>query len=219
MLKKINKRYIIQVPDNVSIIYYKQKQLLIIIGPLKRSLIKLDVKIMIEKKLNQIKVSSESFSGISNKIKKKIKAIQGITVAKIKQSILEATGKFYRNLTFVGVGYRAFEVNNFNSQLFMLKLGFSHLLYFRVYPNFKINCQKFTKLFISGNFYQETTQLASKIRLCKKPEPYKGKGIRHSEEYIKLKKGKVAWSYKSRICEEFDQPFHLLFRKFGHHSW
>jgi large subunit ribosomal protein L6 len=151
---------------------------------------KLEVQLFLNHNLNKIKVSSLPFSGISNVKRKTIKATQGTTVATIKQLILETTGKFYKNLQFIGVGYRAFSVNNFNNTLFMLKLGFSHLIYFKVPKNSKVECQKFTRLFISGLTQQNTSLLTSTIRDCKKPEPYKGKGILYKDEKIILKKGK-----------------------------
>jgi large subunit ribosomal protein L6 len=94
-------------------------------------------------------------------------------------------------LKFVGVGYRAIPVDGFRNKLFMLKLGYSHLIYFKVPDNFEIACfKKFTNLFIAGDFYQPVSQIASLIRVCKPPEPYKGKGILYVNEHIKLKQGK-----------------------------
>ena len=187
---KILKRYTVQIPKYVSVLYCEKKRLVTFTGPLRRSSFKLKVKLFINSNSDRIKVSTLPFSGISNITLKKIKAIQGTTVAKIKQLILKTTGKFYQNLIFVGVGYRAFSVDNFSNKVFMLKLGLSHLLYLKVPEDSKIECQKFTNLFISGDSYQKTTQLTAIIRELKKPEPYKGKGILYKDEKIKLKEGK-----------------------------
>ena len=103
---------------------------------------------------------------------------------------METTGSFYYNLVFVGVGYRAFPMDNYEGSVFMLKLGLSHFIYFRVPEASKIECQKFTRLFISGQSLEHTTQLVATIRGFKRPEPYKGKGILFKGEKIKLKEGK-----------------------------
>lgn len=137
-----------------------------------------------------LKVSDVPFSQISNDKMKKIKAVQGTTLALIKQLSIETSAIIYQKLQFVGVGYRAFQVNGFENKLLLFKLGYSHPLYFRISKKLRIFCLKLTKLFISGQSYQTVNQTAALIRSYKKPEPYKGKGILYVNEKIELKEGK-----------------------------
>ena len=74
--------------------------------------------------------------------------------------------------------------------LLHFKLGYSHSIYFKIPKNLKIFCLKANKLFIIGNSYQFVTQTAALIRSCKVPEPYKGKGVRYSDEYVLRKQAK-----------------------------
>lgn len=189
-MQNTKKKYIIKIPSHISILYSNNKQILNIIGPLKKKSLKLKVKISISNYEKTLTISSLAFSKISNNEKKKLKAIQGTTVALIKQSILETSSILYQKLKLVGIGYRVFENEDFKGKLLLLKLGYSHSIYFKIPNKLKIFCLKSTKLFIFGNSYQEISQTASVIRCYKKPEPYKGKGILYETEKIILKEGK-----------------------------
>ena len=181
---------IIKIPNNISVLYCAKKKVIIVIGPLKTKSLKLKIKILMSNKKKKIKISSSFFSKVSNNEKKKIKAIQGTTVALIKQLIVETSAKFYKKLKLIGVGYRVFNDENFKNKLLLFKLGYSHFIYFKIPVNLKIFCLKLTKLFIYGNSYKEITQIASIIRTYKAPDPYKGKGILYDNEKIVLKEGK-----------------------------
>lgn len=189
-MKNIPKKYSIKIPKNIYIIYSNRKKIITLAGVLSKKSLKLDVQLFIIKSKNIIKVSSLPFFKISNKNKKKMKNLQGTTVALIKQLIVETTVLFYQKLKFIGVGYRAFYVDNFKKKLLLFKIGYSHFLYFKVSNKITISCLKTTKLFIYGNSYQNVTRTASLIRSYKKPEPYKGKGILYEDEKIILKEGK-----------------------------
>ena len=186
----IIEKYSIKIPNDIKILYCNKKRVITLIGPFTKKSLILKVKILILKATKIIKISAVSLSKISNNQKKKIKTIQGTTVALIKKLITETSTVFYQKLKFVGVGYKAFKLENFKNKLVHLKLGYSHFIYFKIPDNLKIFCLKFTKLFIYGNSYQNITKTASLIRYYKKPEPYKGKGILYENEKIKLKEGK-----------------------------
>jgi large subunit ribosomal protein L6 len=186
----ISKKYTIIIPNNISIIYCTKKKIITFVGPTKKTSLKLPVQLFIEKNPTKIKVSSIPFSQLSNIKKKQIKSTQGTTVALLKQTLTESYNKFCKNLQFVGVGYRSFILEDFEEKLLLLKLGYSHFIYFKIPTNFKITCFKFTNLFIAGGKYQQVNQLAALVRICKPPEPYKGKGILYLNEQIKLKEGK-----------------------------
>jgi large subunit ribosomal protein L6 len=186
----MKKKSMIKIPKSITVLYSDEKKIITLIGPLKTRSLKLKVKLKVMDRINLIEVTSNPFVQISNNEKKKFKAIQGTTVALIKQLLIETSAIVYQKLKFVGVGYRAFKVDEFEDKLLMFKLGYSHSLYFKISSKLKIFCLKFTKLFIYGNSYQDVTQMASLIRSYKKPEPYKGKGILYETEKITLKEGK-----------------------------
>lgn len=189
-MNSIRSKFIIKIPNNISAFYSEGKKIITLRGPLGQKSIKLEVKIIVLKEKNIIKVSSEVFSKVSNNRRKKIKAIQGTTTALIKQAIMEVSSIFYQKLKFVGVGYRVFDVDNYKNKLLLFRLGYSHPIYFRIPSKINIFCLKLTKLFVFGNSYQDVTQTAATIRSNKTPEPYKGKGILYENEKVVLKEGK-----------------------------
>lgn len=190
MKSTIKKKYSIKIPKNNIVLYCSKKNILTIIGPLDKKSLKLKLNIEIVENKKIIKVMSTSLIDLSNNERKNINALRGTTVALIKQLILETSSVLYQKLKFVGVGYRAFEVQDFKDKLLLLKLGYSHSIFFKTPKDLTIFCLKLTKLFIYGNSYQNITQTASILRSYKKPEPYKGKGILYTDEILKLKKGK-----------------------------
>lgn len=187
---KFKKRYIIQIPENITTLYCDKKNILTFIGPSQKKSLKLEVKVFLTKQLNYIIVTDLPVSVASNLSRKKVKRLQGTSVAKIRHVLIETTYTLYHRLNLVGVGYRVFPYDNFENQLYF-KLGYSHLIYFKVPKALSTHCQKFTKLFLFGDSsFESLTQTASQIRACKFPEPYKGKGILYAQEKLILKKGK-----------------------------
>lgn len=93
---------------------------------------------------------------------------------------------FYIKLQLVGIGYKV----SIEKDILILKLGFSHLVYFKIPSDIKIQILKSTLLSIHGIDYKYLTEIAHKIRSLKIPEPYKGKGIRYLNEIIIKKEGK-----------------------------
>lgn len=185
-----SKKHLIKIPKETIVIYCNKKKIITIIGPIKKKSLKLQVELRLFEKLNTIEVTPIPFSQLSNNQKKNIKAIQGTTVALIKQLLIETSSIFYQKLKFVGVGYRAFTANNFENQVLLFKLGYSHVIYFKIPESLEISALKFTKLFISGFSYKKITQTAALIQSYKYPEPYKGKGILYENQKIVLKEGK-----------------------------
>lgn len=93
---------------------------------------------------------------------------------------------YSKKLEIHGVGYRA----NLQGSNLVLTLGFSHEVKYTVPEGVTIAVEKQTELTVSGIDKQLVGQVAANIRGFKKPEPYKGKGIRYSDEYILRKEGK-----------------------------
>ena len=189
-MKNSKKKYSVKIPKNIKILYCDKKNLITFIGPLSTKSLNLKIKLLLIPSSNlivatSIPVDRKSAIGLKNS-----KKIQGTTIAKIKQILIEVTYVLSYKLNLVGVGYRAFSYEKSPNQMYF-KLGYSHLIYFKIPTGLTSNCLKFTKIFISGNkSYDLLTQTAAQIRSCKLPEPYKGKGILYDQETIVLKKGK-----------------------------
>ena len=93
---------------------------------------------------------------------------------------------FAQTLEINGVGYRA-AVQGKNLQL---QLGYSHDVIYPIPTGIDIKCEKPTIIIVSGSDKQKVGQVSAEIRGFRKPEPYKGKGIKYAEERIRRKEGK-----------------------------
>jgi len=189
-MKKLNKRYIIKIPLSISVFYCDKKDILLVKGVLGYRVLHLKTKITVSTTEKLIKVTNKSVSQISINAKKKMKSIQGTTVALIRQIFFEVTINICKKLKLLGVGYRVFLIEIVNIHFIHLKLGYSHSIYFKIPNSVLVKSHKSIKLFISGNSYNFVSQIAALIRRFKLPEPYKGKGVLYENEKIILKEGK-----------------------------
>lgn len=181
----------VKISSNIEVFYCKKRKIVIFKGPLNNSKsLKLHNQLEICYIKQKVVLANKNTKKCSNSEKKKIYTVKRTTISLIKQLLTETTALTYQKLKLVGVGYRVFPVENFEDQLVLLKLGYSHPIYFKIMPKTKIFCFKLTKLFIYGFSYKQITLTAAKIRLNKIPEPYKGKGILYESENIVLKEGK-----------------------------
>jgi large subunit ribosomal protein L6 len=109
------------------------------------------------------------------------------TTRSLLQNIVTGVDEgFTVNLEIVGVGYRAAVEG---SEL-VLQLGYSHEVRFPIPDGIKIACERPTAVAITGSDKQMVGQIAANIRAFRKPEPYKGKGIKYADEFILRKEGK-----------------------------
>jgi large subunit ribosomal protein L6 len=188
--KKLAKKKIIRIPNNIEVFYCDKKRIILFKGIIQQKSLKIHDFLQINFFNKKIELNINTHIKLSNLKKKKRKTIQNTTISLIKQLLIESTTIVYQKLKFIGVGYRASPVKDFETQLLVLKLGYSHSIYFRVPLKVKIFSLKFTTLFLASYSYQQLTLSASQIRLNKVPEPYKGKGILYDNEKIALKEGK-----------------------------
>ena len=183
---KLKKKHVIKLPEDIKVIYCSNKNILIFNKLSYKKFLKLDVKIILNSSKNLILVTDIPVTSG----KKNFKKLQGTTVANIKHLLIEISYILFVKLVLVGVGYRVFPYQKMDNQVYF-KLGYSHMVYFKVPLQFSIFCSKSIKIFLYGNSsYKELTQVASQIRSYKVPEIYKGKGILYYQEEVKLKKGK-----------------------------
>nr|YP_010516643.1 ribosomal protein L6 [Haslea pseudostrearia]UXN44186.1 ribosomal protein L6 [Haslea pseudostrearia] len=183
-------KYIVKIPNDTSILYCEKKRILTFLGPLERKSLKLKLKILINQEKKILKVSSLTFSPISNSERKQLRMLRGTTVALIKQLLTETSTLISQKLKLHGMGYRVSSEKIFNNDVLTFKLGHSHLVFFTMSNGLSASCLSKTKLCIFGNSYQDVTQIAAFIRSARKPEPYKGKGVLYDGETIVLKEGK-----------------------------
>ncbi len=152
-------------------------------GELERQLPK---KIRAEIKDKQILVSPAKEADFSDK---KIMALWGLSRALLANMVKGATDGYEKKLEIEGVGYRAFIQDN----KLTMSLGFSHTVQIEAPEGIEFKVEK-NVISILGADKESVGQTAASIRALKKPEPYKGKGIRYQGEVIKIKAGKKAVS-------------------------
>ena len=120
--------------------------------------------------------------------RKLARAKHGLNRALISNIVIGVTTGFEKILEIKGVGYRA----QVQGQKLQLQLGFSHPVIYEFPSNIEIEVRKNNQIAVKGIDKQLVGEVAVTIRNMRKPEPYKGKGIRYLGEYIKHKVGKTA---------------------------
>ena len=136
-----------------------------------------------------VKIEKNSLSVLRIAEDKASKAMHGTTRQLVFNAIEGVTNGFSKHLEIIGVGYNA---KSQNSRV-VLQLGFSHDIIFDLPEGIEAiaDGKKGDKLEIKGINKQIVGQVAAKIRSLRKPEPYKGKGIRYKDEYVRSKQGKT----------------------------
>ncbi len=117
---------------------------------------------------------------------RKSRAAWGMSRTLVANLVEGVTKGFERRMEISGVGYRA-AVQGKDLQL---SLGYSHDIRFPIPEGIKIECPKPTEIVVSGIDKQQVGQVAAEIRDYRRPEPYKGKGVKYADEYVFRKEGK-----------------------------
>ena len=117
---------------------------------------------------------------------KEARALWGTTRANLNNIVTGVTQGFERKLEITGVGYRA-AVQGKNLQL---ALGYSHDVVYPIPEGIAVATPKPTEIVVTGIDRKKVGQVAAEIRAYRPPEPYKGKGVRYSDEFIFRKEGK-----------------------------
>ena len=110
----------------------------------------------------------------------------GTTRALVNNMVTGVATGFTRNLEINGVGYRA----AVQGSTLNLQLGYSHDIAYPIPQEVRITCERPTAIRIIGADRQRVGQVAAEIRGYRPPEPYKGKGIKYADEFIRRKEGK-----------------------------
>lgn len=182
MMSNLGKHYI-KIPDSVKINFNINNNLLYIegkLGKLNKKISK-DIRLLYNIRRNILYIRPKSIGFYKNN-----KMFWGLNRSIIYNMIKGVNQGFTSKLIFIGIGYRA-KIENNN---LILKLGFSHLISYKIPKNIKITILKLNIISVFGYNKQLVHNISSLIRQLKKPEPYKGKGIRWLGENLRTKEGK-----------------------------
>jgi large subunit ribosomal protein L6 len=165
------------IPENVKV--YIEDGNILAEGPMGKLQSKMNKEIAVNIEGNKITVSA-------NNDNKSTIAFWGLQRNLVNNIILGVSKGFSKKLEMKGVGYRA----SLKGQSLELLLGYSHPINYDIPENIKITVDKQNNIEISGADKQMVGQTAAEIRSFRKPEPYKGKGVKYVGEYINRKEGK-----------------------------
>jgi large subunit ribosomal protein L6 len=134
----------------------------------------------------EVRVGADGIAVTPHKDMDRAAAMWGMSRTLVNNLVVGVTQGFQTKLEIQGVGYRAaVQGKNLN-----LQLGFSHDVAYPIPPGITITAEKPTMLTVAGMDKQLVGQVAAEIRAYRKPEPYKGKGVRYEGEYVRRKEGK-----------------------------
>ncbi len=170
-------KYPVEIPEKVDISLTEVK--VTVKGPLGELHHNINSDVKIEHNKNALQVLAANNS-------KQAKAMSG-TMRSLLANMVQGVAKgFEKKLTLVGVGYRAqMDGKNLN-----LNLGYSHSILHHIPQDIKVETPSATEILIKGIDKQKVGQVAAEVRAYRKPEPYKGKGVRYQGEYVRRKEGK-----------------------------
>ena len=167
----------INIPDNVQVSI--APELITVKGPLGELTQELKGDVKIENTESVL-----TFSAL--KETKHSKAMSGTLRALVNNMVIGVSAGFEKKLTLVGVGYRASaQVNKIN-----LELGFSHPISHQLPDGVTAQTPSQTEIVLKSSNKQVIGQVAAEIRAYRPPEPYKGKGVRYSDEHVVIKESK-----------------------------
>ena len=172
-------RKIINIPENVEI--KNENNNISVKGKLGELHYQFDKEMKIDIQDNAISVSRPSDQ-------KKYKELHGLTRSLINNMVVGVSDGYEKKLTLVGTGYTA---DASKGNFLILNVGYSHPVYVQKPEALSIETPQATEIVVKGIDKQLVGQFSARIREIRKPEPYKGKGIRYKDEYIRKKAGKT----------------------------
>ncbi len=177
-MSRIGKKPVV-IPDGVKIT--QEGNFLKIKGPKGELEQQIHPNISIEIVENQVNVTRPNDS-------KQNKSLHGLSRALVQNMVTGVTDTYKKTLDIVGVGYKA----ELKGKDLLLNIGYSHPIFLIPPEGVTLEIPTPTQIIISGIDKQLVGLVAAKIRAFRKPEPYKGKGIKYSDEHIVRKAGKTA---------------------------
>ena len=116
------------------------------------------------------------------------RAYHGLTRSLIQNMIVGVKDGYEKRLEIVGVGY----IGSVQGDVLSLRVGFANEIHKKIPVELNVTCPDQTHVVVTGCDKQKVGQFAAEVRAFRKPEPYKGKGIRYQGEQVKIKPGKTA---------------------------
>ena len=135
-----------------------------------------------------LNISDEFINVEYNEAVQQSVALAGTTRSIVNNMIIGVSQGFEKKLELIGVGYRA----KASGKLLELTLGFSHPIKYQLPPEVEVETPSQTEVVLKSHNKQILGQAAAEIRAFRPPEPYKGKGVRYSDEQVKRKEAKKA---------------------------
>jgi large subunit ribosomal protein L6 len=170
-------KFPIEVPKGVEVTLSTDQ--VMVKGPLGTLTQRLSSDIKLEREGDQLLCQVNNDSAQAN-------AMSGTIRALVANMVEGVTKGFERKLTLVGVGYRA----QAQGDKLNLALGFSHPVVHQMPKGVKVETPTQTEIILRGTDKQQVGQVAAEVRAYRSPEPYKGKGVRYSDETVVLKETK-----------------------------
>ena len=167
----------VELPSNVEVQLSHGE--IVVKGPLGTLTQSLSEQITVERVENRLQVKVANNSTAAN-------AMSGTVRALVANMVQGVTKGYEKKLTLVGVGYRA----QAQGDKLNLTLGFSHPVVHQMPKGIKVETPTQTEIMIKGIDKQVVGQVAAEVRAYRSPEPYKGKGVRYSDEKVVLKETK-----------------------------
>jgi len=137
-------------------------------------------------KLVEVNQEESSLTFAARNTEQSSNALAGTTRALLNNMVKGVSQGFEKKLTLVGVGYRA----QAQGKKLNLSLGFSHPVEYQVPEGISIETPSQTEIIVTGIDKQKVGQVAANIRAYRPPEPYKGKGVRYTDEHVVRKEAK-----------------------------
>jgi large subunit ribosomal protein L6 len=169
----------ITIPSDVTIT--REGDALHVTGPKGKTTVSIHPRISVEMDAKTITVNR-------NGNDKDARSLHGLMRVLIQNAILGITHGFTKRLELHGIGYRA----QTDGQKLTISVGFTHPVIIDAPKEISFTVEKNTLISVSGMDKQQVGQVAANIRSVRKPEPYKGKGIRYEGELVRRKAGKAA---------------------------
>ncbi len=168
---------ILDIPENVTVTV--NGNMVHVSGPKGELSTQINEHITVKQEGNKLTVARESDN---------FKKFHGTANANINNMLIGVTNGYEKQLEIIGVGYRfALKGNDL-----VVTAGYSHPVEVNIPTGITVECQSNTEITIKGIDKQKVGEFAANIRKIRKPEPYKGKGIRYKDEHIIRKVGKKA---------------------------
>ncbi len=117
-----------------------------------------------------------------------VRSLHGLTRSLINNMVVGVKNGYEKKLEIVGVGY----IGSIQGDTLSLRVGFANEVKKKVPAGLDVSCPDQTHIVVKGCDKQQVGQFAAEVRAVRKPEPYKGKGIRYDGEHVKIKPGKAA---------------------------